>query len=115
MLRAGTLNRRVRIERSAPQRDAAGDPVFDPAGDPVVGWAEVAAVWADIRFDSGLNTIRNEAPTAVARASIRIRYRRDVEQGMRAVHDGVVYAIRAVLPDAARREYVDLVCEVVNG
>lgn len=33
---------------------------------------------------------------------------------MRVLHGETVYQIKAVLPDEARRDHVDLVCEVVK-
>ena len=44
------------------------------------------------------------------KTSIRIRWRTDIEAGMRVVHGMAVYVIGAVLPDHAGRVFVDLVC-----
>jgi SPP1 family predicted phage head-tail adaptor len=51
-------------------------------------------------------------PTSVARASIRIRYREDIDHSMRVSYKGKTYNIIAVLPGSP--EHVDLVCEVVG-
>lgn len=67
------------------------------------------------RHTSGLEAIKGGAEASISKASIRVRYRRDLHAGMRATHDGVVYGIQAILPDVSRREYMDLVCEVING
>lgn len=102
MLRAGTLNRRVRIER----------PVIEtlPSGKPVSrGWELVAEVWANIRVASGKEHIAGGAELASTSASFRIRWRTGLTTDMRLVHAGVVYDITAVLPDLAGREHVDLV------
>lgn len=104
MLKAGSLNHLVIIQRMGATTDALGQPIKT--------WAEVARVWADIRHPSGLATIRGDMQTSVVKASIRVRYRTDVAAGMRVLHGAVVYSIKAVLPDEARREHVDLVCEV---
>jgi len=106
-MQAGNLNRRLTIE-------APGEG-YDEAGQPIEGWTPVATVWADIRHTSGLEAIRGGAETSISRASIRIRYRSGLHSGMRATAGGVTYRIEAVLPDVSRREYMDLVCEVVNG
>jgi len=43
-----------------------------------------------------------------------VRYRAGITAGMRVVHNLQAFNITAVLPDVGGREYVDLVCEVVN-
>jgi len=102
MLEAGTLNRRVRIERNG-----GG---FDDLGQPIEGWAEVATVWCNVRMLTGKETLTSDADVGTVSASIRIRYRADITNGMRAIVDGVVFNIGAPLPDLAGREYVDLPC-----
>ncbi|SAK65430.1 phage head-tail adaptor [Caballeronia pedi] len=106
-MRAGDLNRRVRIERNG-----GG---FDDLGQPIEGWAEVATVWGNVRMLTGKETLTSDADVGTALASIRIRYRTDVTNGMRAVVDGVVFNIGAPLPDLAGREYVDLPCTTGNN
>lgn len=105
-MQAGKLNRRVTI-----QYQGAG---HDEWNQPIPAWADLVTVWANIRHLSGRETIKADAVTSTVRASIRIRYRADVDAGMRVIHQGTVYSIVAVLPDEQRREYVDLVCEVVS-
>lgn len=105
-LGAGSLNRRINIERRATTQDVLGQPVET--------WDLVAAVWADIRHMGGMESIKAGADVSTVRASIRIRYRAGIDAGMRVTHGADVYDITAVLPDEARREYVDLVCERVQ-
>lgn len=78
------------------------------------GWTDVASVWADIRMRSGLESIKAGAQVSVVQASIRIRYRSGLNAGLRVVHGLAAYEILAVQPDVARREYVDLICQVVS-
>lgn len=106
-MRAGSLNRRVRIQRKGPARDAEGQALLD-------NWVDVMPpLWASIKHKSGMATISAEMPAAVVQASIRIRYRTDVDETMRVVHENAAYEIQAVLPDSAGREFVDLVCQLV--
>lgn len=105
VMQAGSLRHRVHLQRRATGRDAAGQPS--------ITWQAVASVWADVRCTSGLEAIKSGATTSVVQASIRIRWRADINSGMRAVHGPTAYDIKAVLPDA-RRVYIDLVCEVVT-
>lgn len=101
-----TLNNRVTIESPV-----AG---FDAIGQPVVGWATVATVWANIRHQSGAESIKAEAVSAVVKASIRIRYRTDIDASMRVTNGATIYAIKGVLPNVAKKDFVDLVCERVQ-
>lgn len=99
------LNRRVVI-----QQLVAGQ---DEIGQPTQVWAELAPVWANVRYLSGVETIKAEAQTSVVKASIRIRRRTDVTAAMLVVHGSTTYEIKAVLPDEERRERLDLSCEVI--
>ena len=82
----------------------------DPIGQPINTWVDVATVWADIRYLSGLESIKSDADVSIAKVSIRVRYRADIKPSMRAVCDGVIYQIKAVLPSG--KVYIDLACEV---
>ena len=105
MINAGMLSERITI--------AARDAGKDAAGQPVNTWTTVATVWADVRYPSGLSEIRNGADRETLKASIRIRYRADLNAGMRVTHRGRVLDIRAVAPNHAEN-YVDLICEAVS-
>lgn len=103
-MQSGSLNQRVNIEQRTTTQDAAGQPVET--------WSLVAAVWADIRHASGLQTIKADADTSLIKTSIRIRYRTGIDAGMRVAHGSTNYDIRAVLPDIAGKRFLDLVCQV---
>lgn len=90
-------------------------------GEPVA-WAPVMRadgaplkLWANIKFQSGSSSIKSDSVTSVARCSIRIRYRQGIVSGMRVLAKGITYNIVSVLPDEAKREHVDLVCEVTDA
>ena len=106
MMQAGRLNRRCTLQAPGTTQDELGQPI--------PGWTDVATVWSDIRMKSGLESIKAGASVSVVQASIRVRYRAGITAGMRVVHNLQAYNIVAVLPDVGGREYVDLVCEVVN-
>ncbi|WP_213761973.1 phage head closure protein [Caballeronia sp. dw_19] len=110
-MRAGSLDRRVRIERNGGAQDEGGQPIE--------GWVEVATVWAGILMLNGKETVQANAEVGSATASIRIRYRTDIDNGMRAVLlkfvdglpvDDVIFNILKPLPNVASREYTDLAC-----
>ena len=105
-MNAGQLNRRILIQRPATARDEIGQPI--------PGWDDVAHCWASIKHLGGMATIRAGAESSTVKASIRIRYRTDIDASMRVVHGATVYQIMAVLPDERTRDYIDLVCEVIS-
>lgn len=101
-MRAGRLNRRVVIQ----QRLAAENEL----GEKVSGWQNVATVWANIMQKSGMETIRSEMEMSVVNTSIRIRYRTDINAGMRVADGSTIYEIRSVVLDRQSKQYVDLIC-----
>lgn len=105
-MRAGQLNSRVTI-----QQPAAG---VDELGQPATGWVDFGTpLWANIKHNSGAESIKAGAEASVVKASIRIRYNTGITTAMRVVGDLSTYNIMAVLPDMGGKEYTDLVCEVV--
>ncbi|MEI7298440.1 phage head closure protein [Paraburkholderia tropica] len=108
-MRAGTLNRRVRID----QRSGSGT-LNDP-----IGWAPLATVWANVKMLTGKETLLADSDVGEATASIRIRFRTDLDNSMRVVLlkfvdgqpvDEAIFNIQKPLPDYAGREYTDLAC-----
>lgn len=105
LIRAGQLTRQVTIRR----RDSGSDAL----GQPVNTWADYATAWADVRHQSGMESLKADARMSTIKASIRVRYRTDLTAGDRVVLGSTTYEIMAVMPDEQRREFTDLVCEVV--
>ncbi len=90
-MNAGKLRDRVVLQ----SREAG----TDAWGQPLEGWADVALLWAHVRFLSGVEAIKSgaETATATATASVRIR-KRDVTTAHRLLIAGKPYDITAVLP-----------------
>ena len=105
-MQAGRLNRRCTLQ--------APGTATDELGQPIPGWTDVATVWGDVRLRSGLESVKAGAVVSTVQASVRIRYRKGINAGMRVLVDSVPYEVVAVQPDVGGREYVDLVCQVVN-
>ena len=105
-MRAGALNTRITIQQQSTTQDALGQPVNT--------WTDFANCWADVRHKSGVETIKGDALTSTIKASMRVRYRADLTTGMRVSVGLLKYNIQAVLVDMQKRDYVDLVCEVVQ-
>ena len=103
MAGAGKYRHLVRIEQLVTGQDAAGQPLRT--------WQLFAQVWADIRFDTGLETLRADLTKSVAKASIAIHHLPGVTAAMRVVHGTAVYDIQAVLPDPRNSVHHHLVCE----
>lgn len=96
-----SLNNRITVEQRTTGEDAIGQPVET--------WETVAELWADVRFLSGMSAIRGDADVSEVQASVRIRHRTGLNQGMRVIFDGQAYDIKAVLPDG-KRQFIDLIC-----
>lgn len=105
MTTAGQLRDRITIQKMGDGKDDWGTPTHE--------WQEYAKVWANVRHPSGSESIRSGADTSIVKASVRIRYRRDIDAGMRIKHLGFDYDIEAVLPDD-RRVFIDLTCKRVT-
>lgn len=103
----GKLNRRVTIKRPSTTQDATGQQVST--------MVNVATVWASIMHKSGAESIRADKETSIVQASIRIRKRTGLNNGMEVHFGATVYGIKAILPDEKTRDYLDLVCEVVGN
>ncbi len=104
-MRAAKLNKRVQIQHLTAGQDAIGQPG--------TVWTLLATVWASVLLKNGVQTIRADADVSTVQASIRIRKRSDITADMRVVDGASTYDIKAVLPDEASRQHVDLVCERV--
>jgi len=102
-IRAGTLNRRVSLQRCSSGKDALGQPT-------ATGWVEYANVWAAVLQLNGKEHLGAGEITGLGNASIRIRFRQDVQTGDRVVCQGQVFHVSYPLVNVASREYVDLVC-----
>lgn len=106
MTEIGQLNRRVYIQKRAGA---------DGGGQPLDNWTAFATVWANVKGQSGKGAIvdgQAGVPASVARFSVRIRQRTDIDDSMRLLVAGVPYDIRLVLQDEETRQWTDLVCEL---
>ena len=104
-MQAGQLNTPIEILKKSKLEDING------ATSEV--WLTHMQVWADFRHKSGMSSVQADAVSETVKASARIHYRTDIDDGMRIRADGMEYSIKAVLHDANRHEYMDLVCEKV--
>lgn len=86
----------------------------DEIGQPTVAFTDVEATWADVRVQGGLESLRADKITGVARASVRLRQRSDVQVDWRVLWGTLVLDVQVVLPTPTGADYTDLICEVVQ-
>lgn len=113
-MRAGDLTRLVRIERRGHAQDELGQPTE--------AWVPIGPItWCNVRMLTGKEALLADSDVGEASASIRVRFRTDIDNGMRAVLikyvdgqpvDDAIYNIGEPLPDYAGREYTDLPCTI---
>lgn len=109
-MKAGDLNREIKL-----QERVAG---IDSEGQPVGGWVDhdASTIWASVRGATGMGAIKGamQGATEINAYSFRIRYRTDVTAAMRVVEidGGEVYDVKQVRHDKAGRVWTDLVCEL---
>lgn len=101
---AGKLKYRVDIQSPSSTQDAIGQPLST--------WTLFASAWADVRWVSGIETIKAGAVSSTVKASVRIRAGLAVTPAMRVLVDSVAYQVQAVLPDSDRA-FVNLVVESI--
>lgn len=105
----GEYNRIISVEQRTQ--------VVDSSNQLVDEWVVVhERLWSKIKGETGMATIRRAGEnqgimTTTVRKSFRIRFRTDIDVGMRVVRRGVPYDILVIQHDEANREYTDLVCE----
>lgn len=104
MVAAGQLNSRIEIQEKTGARDSIGQVVQN--------WSTKYMLWASIRHLSGVETVKSGVEVYSVQASVRIRTTRGITAGMRIKAGSLIYDILAVLPDAGRTGYMDLVCKV---
>ena len=105
-MQAGRLSTRCVIQRRTGGTNDWGEPLPE-------GWETHATVWANVKHLSGSEAIKADAEVSTVRARIRIRFRSALPAGTRVLIGLSAYQIEAVMPDLARREFVDLVCKLV--
>ena len=106
-MRAGALDRRIRLEAPAT--------TIDSSGSWTEGFAAVGEVWAGKRDTRGAERIEAGAETTVADALYRIRFRRDIEPRWRLIDLDMDQAWDIVgIAELGRRDGLELTCTRVG-
>lgn len=94
LLEAGKLRHRIKIERPVITQDQNN-------GAPITTWTELATVWGQISPMSARDLIASQAEASKVMGRITIRYRADIDETMRLVHEakGDIYNIEGILAD----------------
>lgn len=103
-MRAGTLKDWITIQRREDAQDDTGEVI-------AASWVDVATVKADVRFLSGLEAVKSDAPASIVKASVRIRRGTAVTASMRMMYGAQILNVQAVMPGGQHKEYLDLACE----
>ena len=84
----------------------------DPFGSQVVSWSEIEKVWAHVNQTGTSEDFENDADRDVAlrNATIRVRWRDDVQETGRVVYDGLPWDIKGIAEIGYRRE-LELHCQ----
>lgn len=99
-MRCGDLNCFVSLQHRVENDDATGDPI--PT------WQEYAQVWAQLQPERGSEGVLEGQIHATRGTRITLRYRSDVVERDRLVHEGVNYNLEAVLNRDYRRDELTL-------
>lgn len=101
-LRAGELNRRIKLQQRSTERTSGGMQVNE--------WTDVATVWARIQPASGKEAIVGGALVSEATHTITIRYHPGVTTAMRALYGSAIFDILAVADHEMAHAALELSC-----
>jgi len=104
---AGSLTRKLYIEKPSGAVDAANQPVGT--------WLAFKTVWGRPVGPTGMSVVRASmegVPITPGRYSWRIRYRPNVTSDMRVRYKDMIFSVSEVRHDLDRQEYTDLVCQL---
>ncbi len=104
-MRAGELDRKIRLERlTSTQNDY---------GEPVESWVLIAEVWASRAQLSGSEVFDSDQLAALATFEFRMYYRSDIDATCRIVYNNQNYDIKAV-QELGRREGMKVIAQLIN-
>lgn len=101
-MRAGRLRHRVIIKQPATTRDAVGAPTET--------LSTIATVWANVGIASGRERWANEHTVNNYDAVVTIRYRTDIAEDMRVIHDSRELDIKAIIDPTGLKAELKLLC-----
>ena len=100
-MRAGDLNRRIRIEEFTTSPDAYGEPIKT--------WAAMDHAWAEVRPLTVNERFQAQQINREVSLKMRLRYRTDITEQMRVLFDDEYYDIQGIT-EIGFREGTELLC-----
>lgn len=102
-MNAGRLNKRVVIEKPV-----SGSPTADTFGEPIITWDTLAEVWAAVEPLTGREFWAQQQVQNEITVRFRVRYRSDIEAGMRVSYNSKYFVIKAVIDPLEKHEELQL-------
>lgn len=99
-MKAGKMDRIVRIEQQVTAQDSFGEPI--------VTWAVLDTAWAEVSPLRASERFTSQQFSAEVDTRFRLRWRSDVDATMRIIHDGAAYDIASVT-EIGRREGIEII------
>lgn len=106
-MRAGQLRHRISIQTPVTAKNTRGGEVTT--------WSTVATVWADVRTQTGRETVANDQTQPTASHVVTMRHRANVTAQQRIVWGDRVFSINAVLEPDNRMRQLQLLCQELVG
>lgn len=108
-MRSGKLRHRIDVQAfTATTNDDTG--ITSEAWATIIGVGE-PLIPAEIVPLSGREFVAAQAVQAGVTTRITIRWKDGIAPSMRVLHDGLIYNVKAVLPDPTLRRHITLMCE----
>lgn len=104
---AGDLREKITIERTASSQDKNG--YYNDA------WVKVCDTWANVQDISGKEYFNAAATMALNIVSFVIRWRDDVNTGMRIIHNGKPYDIEYINRLGYKRDFMSIKARLKEG
>lgn len=109
-IKVSDLRTRITFQSPTLAKDAGGAQV--PT---YVNIALIPSVWAQWINDHGQESVSSEAVTSAQRATVRFRYRSDVQTTWRVMKDAEPWQILSIDPVQDRNRWVELRVERMKG
>lgn len=100
-MKAGDLDQRITLQSRTVVPDAYGQDT--------ITWTLIATVWAQVQAVRGREFFAAAQVQQEQTVKMRIRYRADLDQTCRIVHDGKNYDITGIVP-VGRKDMLEIMC-----
>jgi SPP1 family predicted phage head-tail adaptor len=105
-MRAGTLDRPIKIQRREDARDSAGQPVE--------AWTTIFEPFARVEFMGGSDGFKADQTAATQKVKFTIRFRRGVLPEHRVLYNDHPYRIEDIA-EIRRRDEMELTCAAIQA